>query len=71
MKSNEDPDEDIHDGDDYDDMTQIEDYEVEGRGGYARISIDEISQDDAATVMAFLDSVINKRIVPKVIWDKE
>lgn len=46
----------------------IEDLEFEHDGRIARISIsDEITEEEYKTIYNFLESVIKKKIIPKVI----
>jgi len=53
---------------DSDELTSIEDFEIERNGRYVRLSIDKISEEDVYTITEFLTYVIDRKIVPKVIF---
>lgn len=71
--SDEDFDDEEYDGEEdsdelNEDMTSVEDCEIESDDRYVRYSIESISVEDADTVSDFLYSVFVKKIVPKVIF---
>lgn len=58
----------LNDEDSDEEMTSVEDCEIESEDRYVRYSIESISVEDADTVSDFLYSVFAKKIVPKVIF---
>lgn len=47
-------------------MAEIEDYEVERNGRYMRVSIDDLTEEEAEVIMTFMNYVVKEKKVPKL-----
>lgn len=50
------------------DLTSIEDFEMESNGCYVRLSIDKISEKDRTNLLKFIRYVVNNKKVPDIIF---